>query len=164
MKRIVLLCLILLPMAASAHKILSGDIKFMKTEHKLQTSIDFSQAQYTGDQNGRAFLSAHLALDSTYLVKQFYTGLADELENRYLLVGDQPEARYEVVVRVQQVAANGKTWSVAEFTDRESGEVVCTVQLIGDGGHLGTFLSLWGDGLDETGEDLGSLLKKNTKK
>ncbi len=163
MKRFVLFCLVFLPMAASAHKILSGDLKFMKQEQRLHTSIDFSQAQYTGD-NGRAFLEAHLALDSAFLIKQFYNGLADELEHRYLLIGDQPDARYEVVVRVQQVAANGKTWSEAEFTDRESNQVVCTVQLIGNGGHLGTFLSLWGDGLDETGEDLGSLLKKNTKK
>ena len=165
MKRILIFCFVCLPLLASAQKILTGDLKFLLTEHKLGTSIDFSQAQMAGGQeNGRAQIEAYLVLDSTYILKRFYSGVANELEDRYFLYGDQPEARYEAVVHVQQVTDNGKTWSTVDFIDRETQQVVCTAQLIGSGGRIGTFLNLWGDGMKDSGEALGKLIKKNTKK
>lgn len=164
MKRFWLLALLFLPITVSAQKITSGDLKFLKNETRLNTIIDFSKAQLVGDpEGGRTKLEAFLALDSTYLIQRFYDGVADELEGRYFLVGNQPDARYEAVIQVQQVAEKGKTWSMVEFSNRETKEVLCTVQLMGNGGHFGTFLNLWGDGLRDSGESFGELLRKKSK-
>lgn len=165
MKRFLIFCFVCLPMMASAQKVLSGDIKFLNSEHKLGMSIDFSQAQMAGNQaDGRTKIDAFLGLDSTYLINRFYSGVADELEDRFFLYGDQPDAKYEAIIHIQQVADNGKTWCVVDFIDRQNQEVICTAQLIGNGGHIGTFLNLWGDGMKDSGEALGKLIKKNTKK
>jgi len=149
----------------SAQKIKSGDLKFLKNETMLSTKIDFSKAQLNGNtENGRTRLEAFLALDSAYIIQRFYDGVADELEDYYFLVGNQPEARYEAVIQVQLVAENGSTWSMVEFSDRETKEVLCTVQLMGNGGRFGTFLNLWGDGMRDSGENFGEFLRKNQSK
>lgn len=165
MKRFLILCFVCLPVVASAQKILTGDLKFLNTEHKLHTIVDFSQTRLIGEQeNDTSFIHAFIAADSTLLLKRFYAGVVDELENRYMLIGNQPEAKYKAVIHIQQVANDGRTWSVVDFSSRETNENLCTIRIVGDGGRIGTFLSLWGDGLRDTGEQLGKLIKKNTKK
>lgn len=164
MKRFIICLLAISPLFAQAQKIKSGNLDFLKGEWKLHTEIDFSQAQYVGDQGyGQAILNSVLESDSSALLKRFYTAVTDELDNRYFLVGNQPDAKYKAIMYVQQVTANGKVYSIFIFSPIDSDENLCTMEVIGDGGHFGTFLNLFGDGMKDAGEIFGKVLRKKSK-
>ena len=51
-----------------------------------------------------------------------------------------------------------------DFMPINGDTILASLDMVGDGGRIGTFLSLFGDGLEHTGEDFGKILKKHIKK
>ncbi len=165
MRRLLVGILLLLPLALSAQKIKSGSLAFLKEEKSLNIIFDVSKARMMGASNESESMIIPLwNTDSTLLMKRFYYGVKDELEKRYFIFGDVPEANYKAVFHIQQVGNDGTVYSVVEFSPNKGDEILCTVEMVGNGGRLGTFLSLVGDGFDDLGETMGKLLKRNTKK
>lgn len=165
MKRFILCILLILPLALSAQKIKSGSLAFLKEEKSLNIVFDVSKARMIGSSNESESMVIPLwNADSTLLIKRFYYGVKDEMEKRYFLYGDVPEANYKAVFHIQQVGNDGTVYSLVEFSPNNGDEILCTVEMIGKGGRFGTFLNLFGDGLEELGEAMGKLLKKNTRK
>ncbi len=150
--------------ALSAQKITQGDLKFLKNESKLHCKFDFSETTIVGfgkEEFDEWF--ATLGKDSTFYAKRFYSGVADELGNRFLLIGEQPSANFQAVIQIMQISPNGDIKAFCKFSHMNSDDELCVAQLNGSGGRFGSFMGLVGDGMRELGENFGKLLRKKSK-
>lgn len=165
MRKIVFASLLLIcAVYANAYN-MQGDLNFMKKQSKLHLIADFSHTQILGVEGAQlSEWKATLGEDSTLYIKRFYNGVVDGLENRFLLVGDQPNAEYKVLMTIEQVDTKGTVYATFVFTPmNDDNNILCTLQMVGKGGHIGTFLNLFCDGMRSLGEDFGELLRKKTK-
>lgn len=144
--------------------ITQGNMKFLKGESRLNCVIDYSETTITGfsEEEFKDWF-ATLDEDSTFYAKRFFSGVVNELGNRFLLVGNQPKAKYNAIIRIMQISPKGDVMAVCDFTLASSPDKLCSVQLTGDGGRIGTFMGLVGDGMNELGEHFGKFLRKYTK-
>ncbi len=162
MSRIFLTILLALSVChIAAQKTVQGDLNFLKGHNKLHVTTDFSETQMLGytDVQFHDWIKA-FAKDSLYYMKCFYNGLVDEMEDRFLLVGNQPDAEYQLCIHVNQIDSKGTVYSTCVFSRMQDSEPLCTIQVVGKGGRMGTLINLFGDGMESTGEKLGKLLKK----
>ena len=164
-RRLFICLLALIPVMGFAKKTKGDALDFLKGEKALHVIIDISQAQMMGsDNDGESMLIPLWQEDSTVLAKRFYYGVRDELEKAFFLVGNHPEANYKVIMHIRQVASDGTVYSTMDFMPINGDTILASLDMVGDGGRIGTFLSLFGDGLEHTGEDFGKILKKHIKK
>ena len=165
MKRALICILVFLPLLGFAKKPKGYALDFMKGEKSLNITFDISKAGIMGaDNEEESMLVPIWKQDSSALVKHFYNGVRDELGNYYFLFGNRPDANYKAIIHIQQVAQDGSVYSLVDFMPNSGGEILCSFELVGTGGRFGSFLNLFCDGLEESGEAFGKILKKYIKK
>ena len=165
MKRIFFSVILLISTVALNAKGKQCDLTFLNHQSKLHVVADFSNTQILGAGDTQlAEWNAMLGEDSTLYVKRFYNGVVEGLGNRFLLVGNQPNAEYKVLMIIEQVDSKGNVFATFRFSPMNDDIELCTLQMKGEGGRIGTFLSLFCDGMRSLGEEFGELIKKNTKK
>ena len=163
--RLVLIGLVaMLACQVSAQKIVKGNLKFLKGETMLHCEFDYSETSMLGYSKAEFDeWKETLGQDSSYYAKRFFNGIIDELGRRFLVIGNYPRAKYQMIVHVLQIADNGDINAVCEFSLMGETDPLCTMLLKGSGGHIGSILSLIGDGMNDMGENLGDVLRKKTR-
>ena len=153
------------PLIGFAKKPKGCTLDFMKGEKSLNIIFDISKAGMMGSDNeGESMLVPIWKQDSSALVKHFYNGLRDELDKSYFLFGNKPDANYKALIHIQQVALDGSVYSLVDFMPNNGDEILCSFELVGSGGRFGSFLNLFCDGLEISGEAFGEILKKYINK
>ena len=73
-------------------------------------------------------------------------------------------ATYRMTMRINHVTPKGNMLATFIVTSVVTGDVIVEFQANGDGGKWGSFLNLFGDGIRDLGEEVGSFFMKQVKK
>ncbi len=145
----------------TSQTITQGDLTFLKDVSMLDFSFDFTEASIIGmSESEFAVYETDWDEDRPRYTGRFFEGLEGKLKSK-LFVGSYPDAPYKAVMKVLNIQRKGTIQSLIIFTAKDSDEVLCIINLTGEGGTFGTHLNLIGDGMEASGEKLGILLRRN---
>jgi hypothetical protein len=162
-KFIMLICLISFYTLGYAQKLISGSIDALAQETRLNVQIDYSEAimdKLPIDD----FVATHVKweLAQTELWGKFVANLNDEVGGRGQFLCGHYDHAYTLVLHVKSIDDRGNQRSVAEVLDRE-GNSIAQIQVKGEGGSIGSFYNLAGDGMKSVGESLGKFIRRSRR-
>ena len=175
MRKVILITIVLFScstLSAASNK--NINLSFLKNQTVLNCVVDFSQVTYYDPSDGKDFLSTASAMefeewkktiarDESYYLKRFHSGVVSDLNPKILSLGNIPTASYTVRIEINKLTRKGDVYANIVFLNTDTNENLCSFELFGDGGTIGTLMNLVGDGMRSLGEDLGEIIKKKRK-
>jgi hypothetical protein len=159
-KFIMLICLISFCTLGFAQKLISGSIDALAQETRLNVQIDYSEA-IMDNLALDDFIATHSnwELAQTELWGKFVENLNERMSRRRLrILGGHFANVYTLVLHVKEINRKGDQKSIVNILDPE-GNSIAELEVKGEGGHIGSFYNLAGDGMKSVGEILGKYIK-----
>ena len=176
MKRItLLLSLIFIGMTAlSAQTITKGSFNLLVNPQNLDFKIDYQSGIYKGlnfDERMQlecegANLEAECKRTQQSLRGYFISSFLERTTNYGYGLGtfDENKAKYRLTMHINSVSENGNTSARYNITDLKTGEEIVEFTANSEGGVFGSFINLWGDGMQDAGSVVGKFFIKQIKK
>ena len=176
MKRItLLLSLIFIGMTAlSAQTITNGTFHLLVIPQKIDFQIDYSSGVYKGltfdelrqvecqgENPEKEWTSIHNELKSGFI-----SYFLDVVANQGYSLGtfDESVAKYRLTMHINFVNSKGNITANYTISKIKTGEPVVEFTANSEGGVFGSFINLWGDGMQDAGSVVGKFFIKQIKK
>lgn len=168
MKKLFVLILVCFSLSANAQKVLSGSFELPANEKYLALDWDCSQTLFDKKYNEKEW-HAIKGDDWPNAKKQVIEGIVRDMNEHMIktriiavLPGSELHGAYTLYICPQKLDHKGNNKSTYILRD-DNGTELGKAEFNGDGGHWGTFANLMGDGYENAGKKLASLIKKYNK-
>ncbi|MCF0180066.1 MAG: hypothetical protein HUJ97_07480 [Bacteroidales bacterium] len=138
-------------------------LQFLKNESRIKLVINYSEASIVGHNEDTI-----LGFEEDWEIDQpiLYSKLTEKFNGKMgngLVAGEFKSSNYTMEVRPLIIKRSGYILAYFVILDNDGNEVYHSKDLKADGGILGTFLNLLGDGMRQLGIKMAKEVKKEMK-
>ena len=169
MRKLFLLALLGVTLSGNAQKVLNGSFELPADEKYLALDWDCAQTLFDKKYTEKEW-QAIKGDDWNQAKKQVIEGIVRDMNDHMgktriiaVLPGSELHGNYTLYICPEKLDSKGNNKTIYILKDAKGDELGKAV-FTGDGGHWGTFANLMGDGYENAGKKLASLIKKYNKK
>ena len=165
MKKLTLiLATAVIAMTSLSSQTVNGSFAALKTVLRARLEIDFSKALiHNMAEEQFAIYEKDWDKDMPEIIGDFVSECNERCRGT-ILVGNYPDAPYNIRIAVHSINTNGDWDCDAFLLDADGEELGSITGIFATGGRIGSKLNLIKDGASHTGELFGILLKRAIKK
>ena len=169
MRKLFVLALLGLSLSGNAQKVLNGSFELPADEKYLALDWDCSQTLFEKKYTEREWIAVK-GDDWDKAKKEVIEMIVGDMNKNMgktriiaVLPGSELHGSYTLYICPQKLDSKGNNKSTYILKDAKGNELG-KAEFTGDGGRWGTFANLIGDGYENAGKKLASLIKKYNKK